>query len=73
MAECPNVGKLLGNLKFTQEMENTIMDEVLNRKVANDTAIKSWIKANPQVLEAWLEGVTARDGSDALAAVKAKL
>ena len=73
VAECPNVGKLLGNLKFTQEMENTIMDEVLNRKVANDTAIKSWIKANPQVLEAWLEGVTARDGSDALAAVKAKL
>jgi len=73
VAECPNVGKLLTNLKFTQEMENTIMDDVLNRKVANTTAIKNWIKANPQVLEGWLEGVKARDGGDGLAAVKAKL
>ncbi|PZW45481.1 MULTISPECIES: choline ABC transporter substrate-binding protein [unclassified Pseudomonas] len=73
VAECPNVGKLLTNLKFTQEMENTIMDDVLNRKVANATAIKNWIKANPQVLDGWLEGVKTRDGGDGLAAVKAKL
>ncbi|MDN5516139.1 MAG: choline ABC transporter substrate-binding protein [Pseudomonas sp.] len=73
VAECPNVGKLLTNLKFTQEMENTIMDDVLNRKVANATAIKNWIKANPEVLDGWLEGVTTRDGGAGLAAVKAKL
>ncbi|MDQ7985102.1 choline ABC transporter substrate-binding protein [Pseudomonas sp. G34] len=73
VAECPNVGKLLTNLKFTQEMENTIMDDVLNRKVANATAIRNWIKANPEVLDGWLEGVKTRDGGDALAAVKAKL
>ncbi|MDD1506070.1 choline ABC transporter substrate-binding protein [Pseudomonas sp. CNPSo 3701] len=73
VAECPNVGKLLTNLKFTQEMENTIMDDVLNRKEANGTAIKNWIKANPQVLDGWLEGVKTRDGGDGLAAVKAKL
>ena len=73
VAECPNVGKLLTNLKFTQEMENTIMDDVLNRKVANATAIKNWIKANPEVLDGWLEGVKTRDGGDGLAAVKAKL
>lgn len=73
VAECPNVGKLLTNLKFTQDMENTIMDEVLNRKVNNTTAIKNWIKANPEVLDGWLDGVTTRDGGDAMAAVKAKL
>ena len=73
VAECPNVGKLLSNLKFTQEMENTIMDEVLNRRVANATAIRSWIKANPAVLDGWLEGVKTRDGGEGLAAVKAKL
>ncbi|MGG2398388.1 choline ABC transporter substrate-binding protein [Pseudomonas sp. SH1-B] len=73
VAECPNVGKLLSNLTFTQEMENSIMDEVLNRQVANATAIKTWIEANPQVLERWLDGVTTRDGGDGLAAVKAKL
>ncbi|MFI8982943.1 choline ABC transporter substrate-binding protein [Ectopseudomonas khazarica] len=73
VAECPNVGRLLSNLTFTQEMENTIMDEVLNRKVASATAISTWIKANPQVLERWLDGVTTRDGADGLAAVKARL
>ena len=73
VAECPNVGKLLTNLTFTQEMENTIMDQVLNQKVGNATAIKTWIKANPEVLDGWLDGVTTRDGGDAREAVKAKL
>ena len=73
VAECPNVGKLLTNLKFTQDMENTIMDDVLNRKVASATAIRNWIKANPEVLDGWLAGVKTRDGGDGLAAVKAKL
>lgn len=73
MAECPNVGNLLTNLKFTRETENSIMDDALNRKVANAKAIKNWIKANPEVLDGWLEGVKNRDGVDGLAAVKAKL
>ena len=73
VAECPNVGKLLTNLTFTQEMENTIMDQVLNQKVGNTAAIKAWIKDNPEVLDGWLAGVTTRDGGDAMAAVKAKL
>lgn len=73
VAECPNVGKLLTNLTFTQEMENTIMDQVLNQKVGNTAAIKAWIKDNPEVLDGWLDGVTTRDGGDAMAAVKAKL
>ncbi|SDH25766.1 glycine betaine/proline transport system substrate-binding protein [Pseudomonas flavescens] len=73
VAECPNVGKLLSNLTFTQDMENTIMDQVLNQKVGNATAIKTWIKANPEVLERWLDGVTTRDGGDALEAVQGKL
>lgn len=73
MAECPNVGNLLTNLKFTRETENSIMDDALNRKAANAKAIKNWIKANPEVLDGWLEGVKNRDGVDGLAAVKAKL
>lgn len=70
---CPNVGKLLTNLSFTQEMENSIMAEVVNRKVSNADAAKAWIKANPAVLDKWLDGVKTVDGKDALAAVKAKL
>jgi glycine betaine/proline transport system substrate-binding protein len=72
-AQCPNVGKLLSNLTFTQEMENSIMDQVLSKQASNDAAIKAWLQANPQVLDGWLQGVTTRDGGDGLAAVKARL
>ncbi|MET0777070.1 MAG: choline ABC transporter substrate-binding protein [Pseudomonas mandelii] len=70
---CPNVGKLLTNLSFTQEMENSIMAEVVNKKISNAEAAKAWIKANPAVLDKWLDGVKTVDGKDALPAVKAKL
>ncbi|VVO09066.1 choline ABC transporter substrate-binding protein [Pseudomonas fluorescens] len=70
---CPNVGKLLTNLRFTQEMENSIMAEVVNKKISNADAAKAWIKANPAVLDKWLDGVKTVDGKDALPAVKAKL
>nr|WP_288500688.1 choline ABC transporter substrate-binding protein [uncultured Pseudomonas sp.] len=72
-AQCPNVGKLLSNLKFTQDMENAIMDQVLSKQASNDQAVKAWLKANPEVIDGWLKGVTTREGGDALAAVKAKL
>lgn len=71
--QCPNVGKLLANLAFTQEMENAVMNEVLSKNASNDEAVKAWLKANPQVVEGWLQGVTTREGGDGLAAVKAKL
>lgn len=70
---CPNVGKLLSNLSFTNEMENSIMSVLVDKKIDNATAVKAWIKANPQVLEQWLNGVKTLDGGDALAAVKARL
>ncbi|KSW25012.1 MULTISPECIES: choline ABC transporter substrate-binding protein [unclassified Pseudomonas] len=71
--QCPNSAKLLANLSFDLKMENAIMAEVLEKIVKNADAVKAWIKANPQVLGKWLDGVKARDGGDALAAVQAKL
>ncbi|MHA6491768.1 choline ABC transporter substrate-binding protein [Pseudomonas borbori] len=71
--QCPNVGKLLSNLTFTQDMENAIMDQVLSKQASNADAIKAWLKANPEAVDAWLEGVTTREGGDGLAAVKAQL
>lgn len=49
------------------------MAEVVNKKVSNSEAAKARIKANPAVLDKWLEGVKTVDGKDGLAAVKAKL
>lgn len=69
--ECPNVGKLLTNLSFTLDMENQLMDKVLNEKEAPSAAAKTWLKAHPQQLEEWLNGVTTRDGKPGFAAVQA--
>ncbi len=71
--QCPNVARLLTNLRFTQEMENAIMDQVLNGSASTDAAVKDWLKNNPTAIDGWLEGVTTRDGGDGAAAVKAKL
>ncbi|MBV7519680.1 choline ABC transporter substrate-binding protein [Ensifer sp. ENS12] len=71
--ECPNVGKLLTNLKFSLQMENEIMGKILNDGQEPDKAAEEWLKANPTVVDPWLAGVTAKDGGDGLAAVKAAL
>lgn len=71
--ECPNVGKLLTNMKFSLDMENAIMGKILDDGEDADKAAKTWLKANPTVIEPWLAGVTTKDGKDGLAAVKTKL
>ena len=73
VAECANVGALLGNLKFTLAMENEIMGAILNDGEDPQDAAATWLKANPDAYMAWLDGVTTLDGGDAVAAVKAKL
>ncbi len=72
-ADCPNVGKLLANLKFTLAMENEIMGAILNDDVEPNKAATAWLKANPGVLDTWLDGVATMDGGDGLAAVKSDL
>ena len=49
-----------------------MMDEILKGGDAN-TAATAWLKANPDAVTPWLEGVTTFDGGDAAAAVKAAL
>lgn len=73
VGECPNVGKLVSNLKFTLKMENEIMGGILNDSKEAKAAATEWLKANPDAATPWLEGVTTFDGGDAAAAVKAKL
>ena len=71
--ECPNVGKLLGNLEFTLAMENEIMGAILDDGQDPDEAATAWLTANPDALGGWLDGVTTKDGGDAMMAVKGKL
>jgi glycine betaine/proline transport system substrate-binding protein len=60
--ECPNLGQLLKNLKFSLAMENHLMEAILNQSTNRRREAKAWLKSNPDTLAAWLKGVTARDG-----------
>jgi glycine betaine/proline transport system substrate-binding protein len=71
--ECPNVGKLLGNLKFTLAMENEIMGAILDDGEDPEKAASAWLKANPGVLDGWLDGVETFDGGNGMEAVKKSL
>ncbi|MBK5947545.1 glycine/betaine ABC transporter substrate-binding protein [Rhodobacter veldkampii DSM 11550] len=73
VAECPNTGRFLQNLEFSLTLENEIMGAILNDGTDPMEAAKTWLAANPQVLGPWLEGVTTKDGGDAMAAVTAAL
>jgi glycine betaine/proline transport system substrate-binding protein len=71
--ECPNVGALLNNLEFSLAMENEIMAAILDGGEDPADAASAWLKANPDAYTPWLDGVTTRDGGDAIAAVSAAL
>ncbi|MEM7024688.1 MAG: choline ABC transporter substrate-binding protein [Pseudomonadota bacterium] len=73
LQECPNLGKLLSNLKFSLPMENEIMGAILNDGEEPNDAAAAWLKANPDVIDGWLDGVTTFDGSDGAASVKQHL
>ncbi|UWP89722.1 choline ABC transporter substrate-binding protein [Aliiroseovarius crassostreae] len=73
VTECANTGKLLQNLSFSLAMENEIMGAILNDGQDPAEAAKAWLAANPDAFMAWLDGVTTKDGGDAVAAVKASL
>jgi len=73
VAECPNVGKFISNLKFTLKMENEIMGAILNDGTDPEKAATNWIKANAGVIDAWVAGVTAFDGGDGMAAAKSAI
>ncbi|MEJ2408613.1 MAG: choline ABC transporter permease subunit [Novosphingobium sp.] len=68
MQQCPNVGRLLQNLAFNVEDENTLMAGVIATGDAERTA-QNWLSKHPETLEAWLKGVTTFDGKPAASAL----
>lgn len=71
--ECPNMGAFLKNLVFSLPMENEIMGAILNDNAEPKAAATAWLKANPDAITPWLQGVNTFDGGDADAAVKSAL
>jgi glycine betaine/proline transport system substrate-binding protein len=68
-AECPNMGRLLANLKFTLRGESEMMAAILDRHEAPEIAATEWLKANPTATKAWLEGVLTFEGRLAVSAL----
>jgi len=68
-AECPNMGRLLANLKFTLRGESEMMAAILDRHEAPEIAATEWLKANPSATKAWLEGVLTFEGRPAASAL----
>lgn len=68
--ECPNVGRFLKNLAFTTAMEEELMNAILVGGKSPDEAAREWLKAHPERLKGWLEGVKTADGKEAFSAVK---
>jgi glycine betaine/proline transport system substrate-binding protein len=54
-------------------MENEIMGAILDGGEDPEDAAKAWLAANPEAWKPWLDGVTAKDGGDAVAAVEKSL
>jgi glycine betaine/proline transport system substrate-binding protein len=73
VTECPNVGALIKNLKFSLEAENVVMGYILFDGMDPAKAAEKWLKANPTVWTPWLNGVTTIDGKSAVDAVKKAL
>ncbi len=73
VTECPNTGRLIQNMVFSLDMENTIMGAILNDGTDPAAAARTWLSANPEAVAKWLDGVTTKDGGDGVAAVTAAL
>lgn len=71
--ECPNAARLFKQLTFTVDAENEMMNAILNEDQSPDEAATAWLKANPDAIGPWLDGVTTLDGQPGLEAVQAKL
>lgn len=68
-AECPNMGRFLGNLSFTLRGESEMMAGILDRHEAPEAAAAEWIGSHKAVVKSWLEGVRTFDGRPAYGAL----
>ena len=71
--DCPNLARLFKQLDFTVPMENQMMVEISTKKATGTAAATEFLKAHPDLLAHWLDGVTTQDGKPGQPAVEAAL
>jgi glycine betaine/proline transport system substrate-binding protein len=73
VAECPNQGKLPAEPRLLAADGKRDHGRHPERRHRPADAAKAWLAANPDAWKPWLDGVTTKDGGDAVAAVEAAL
>jgi len=69
--DSPNLARFLKQFVIKPDWQSEwILGYTYEENPPEDVA-RDWIKANPDTVEAWLDGVSTQDGKDGLAAVKA--
>jgi glycine betaine/proline transport system substrate-binding protein len=71
--DCPNLGIFFKGLKFTVAMESQMMGYILDDGLEGPAAAVKYIKAHPEMIDAWLKGVVSMDGKEAAPIVKAMI
>jgi glycine betaine/proline transport system substrate-binding protein len=71
--ECPNVGALLKNLRFTPDIESRVMSLILDDHLDGHAAATRFLSANLPLLETWLGNVSTLDGKPGAEAVRRSL
>jgi glycine betaine/proline transport system substrate-binding protein len=54
---CPNLVKLLRNMKFTPQLEGELMGRILDDKLPPEQAAREWLHAHPAQVAEWTRGV----------------
>jgi glycine betaine/proline transport system substrate-binding protein len=60
-------------MHFQAHDEDVVMSDIADHKIEAPQAAAAYLRNRPDLLAAWLDGVTTRDGRDGLAAVQAAL
>ncbi|QTP64376.1 glycine/betaine ABC transporter substrate-binding protein [Candidatus Liberibacter africanus] len=68
--KCPNIARLLKNIKFSVPLENEMMKLILNNKQDPKSVGIKMIRDNPDLIKNWLVGVTRFDGQNPLDALE---
>jgi glycine betaine/proline transport system substrate-binding protein len=71
--QCANLGRLFKQMTFNVDLENHIIANVLQDKVNINTAARDALKAHPDLIGAWLDGVTTVNGANGAQAVNRAL
>jgi glycine betaine/proline transport system substrate-binding protein len=59
--QCPNLGRLLHNLKFTLGGESEMMAAILDRHEPPEVAARAWLASHQDTVREWLAGVSTSD------------